>query len=87
MANNTADVLNLMVVEAKDTAALVKSIALGSDEQAAGIELINQEIMQVSRVVQSNAATAEESAAASEELAGQAEQLKTLVSTFIVKTK
>lgn len=87
MANDTAEVLNLMVGEVKDTAALVKSIATASNEQAAGIEQINEEITQVSQVVQSNAATAEESAASSEELAGQAEQLKTLVSTFIVKEK
>ncbi len=37
---------------------------------------------QISGVVQTNSATAEESAAASEELSGQAEMLKDLVAEF-----
>lgn len=41
--------------------------------------------MQVSQVVQSNAASAEESAAASEELAEQAGRLKETVSVFVTK--
>jgi len=40
---------------------------------------------QISSVVQSNTATAEESAAASEELSGQAQILNDLMSKFILK--
>ena len=40
---------------------------------------------QVSQVVQSNSATAEESAAASQELSGQAEILKEMVGAFNLK--
>ena len=40
---------------------------------------------QVSQVVQSNSATAEESAAASQELSGQAEILKEMVGAFKLK--
>ena len=42
----------------------------------------SQGIDQISSVVQTNSATAEESAAASEELSGQASMLKNLVSKF-----
>jgi len=40
---------------------------------------------QISGVVQTNSATAEESAAASEELSGQAQALKVLVGKFKLK--
>ena len=43
---------------------------------------VTQGIDQVSSVVQTNSATAEESAAASEELSGQAQLLKKLISQF-----
>ena len=43
---------------------------------------ITQGIDQISSVVQTNSATAEQSAAASEELSGQADMLKSLVQNF-----
>ncbi|MEG1103611.1 MAG: methyl-accepting chemotaxis protein, partial [Oscillospiraceae bacterium] len=46
---------------------------------------ITQGIDQISAVVQTNSATAEESAAASEELSGQAVMLKQLVGKFKLK--
>ena len=47
-----------------------------------GISQINTGLNQVSQVVQTNAATAEESAASSEELSGQAIMLKEMVNRF-----
>lgn len=85
IANETAEALSKIVIEAAKAADLIESIAIASNEQAAAIEQVNQGIIQVSNVVQSNAATSEESAAASEELSGQAEQLREIVSTFRVK--
>jgi methyl-accepting chemotaxis protein len=41
----------------------------------------------LSQVVQTNSATAEESAAASEELSGQADALKTMVGRFNLKNR
>jgi len=46
---------------------------------------VNQGILQVSDVVQTNSATSEESAAASEELSSQAELLREQVSRFKLK--
>lgn len=82
ITNETAKALGTIVKEVENTAELIGSIALASKEQSAGIEQINLGIMQVSQVVQTNAATAEESAAASEELSSQATQLKEAVSIF-----
>ena len=48
------------------------------------IEQINQGILQVSQVVQSNSATAEESAASSVELSAQADILREAVTKFKV---
>ena len=85
MAKDTADTLEHIVEEVKNASDLVKSIASASNEQAAGIEQINQGITQVSQVVQTNAAAAEESAAESEILERNAENLKTVTSRFKVK--
>ncbi len=85
IASKTADDLNKIVEGIARAASLVGDIASASDEQAVGIQQVNQGIMQVSQVVQMNSATAEESAAASEELSSQAELLKELVSKFQLK--
>jgi methyl-accepting chemotaxis protein len=44
---------------------LVEEIAAASQEQARGIEQLNQAVAQMDKVVQQNAANAEESASAS----------------------
>ena len=48
---------------------------------------MTQGIDQISSVVQTNSATAEESAAASEELSGQAQLLKNLVGQFKLQNR
>lgn len=53
-----------------------------SKKQAAATEMVSSGIDQISDVVQTNSATAEESAAASEELYGQSQLLKNRVSRF-----
>jgi len=85
IAKDTAEALNTIVNDVERVANLVNNIAIASNEQAAGIEQINQGIVQVSEVVQTNSATSEESAAASEELSSQAALLKELISRFKLK--
>ena len=58
---------------------LVAEISEASNEQANGIEQVNLAITEMDKVVQQNAANAEESASASEEMNAQAEQLKDYV--------
>lgn len=55
---------------------------MASTEQADAVDQVLQGAEQISAVVQTNSATAEESAASSEELSGQANILKELVKKF-----
>ncbi|WP_051280261.1 methyl-accepting chemotaxis protein [Anaerovorax odorimutans] len=64
---------------------LINDITEASDSQAIAISQITEGVDQISSVVQTNSATAEESAAASEELSGQAQMLKDMVNQFILK--
>lgn len=85
IARETADALNEILNSTEKVAILVNNISVASNEQATGIQQINQGIMQVSQVVQANSATSEESAAASEELSSQAVFLKDMVGKFNLK--
>ncbi len=85
IANETAVALNGIVEGVAKAATLVGEIAIASNEQASAIAQINEGINQVSQVVQTNSATAEESAAASEELSSQANMLKEMVGKFKLK--
>ena len=87
IANQTAKALDEIVYQVDRAADLINSIAVASVEQAQGIEQINIGIMQVSQVIQTNAATAEESAAASEELSSQAARLKENTAIFKLNGK
>lgn len=87
IANETAKSLEQIVQGVDAAATLVGQIAEASREQAMGIAQTNDGIEQVSQVVQSNSATAEESAAASEELSGQAQLLKEMVGQFKLKQR
>ncbi len=82
IADSTAASLASIVTGVEKTVELVGQIAVASNEQATGIAQVNRGIDQLSDVVQTNSATAEEAAAASEELSGQAELLKSMVAQF-----
>lgn len=82
IADETAKSLVEAVEGAKDVVSKVNMISDASQEQASSIAQVTQGIDQISNVVQTNSATAEESAAASEELSGQAQMLKSLVGRF-----
>jgi methyl-accepting chemotaxis protein len=60
-------------------AQLVDEIATASQEQAHGINQINNTVADIDKVTQKVAANAEESASAAEEMSAQAEQMKTYV--------
>lgn len=66
---------------------LVGEIAAASSEQANGIDQLNKAVSEMERVVQLNAANAEESASASEEMNAQAEQLREFVADLIAISK
>ena len=62
---------------------LVSEIAAASKEQAQGIDQVNTGVAEMDKVVQQNAANAEESASASEELSSQAQELNAMVEDLL----
>ncbi|MHB8842727.1 MAG: methyl-accepting chemotaxis protein, partial [Candidatus Aquicultor sp.] len=72
----TNDAFERVSIGARKAAGLVGEIAAASNEQARGIEQINKAVMEMDRVIQKNASSAEESASASEEMNAQAEHMK-----------
>jgi len=62
---------------------LVGEIAAASNEQAEGIEQLNRAVIEMDKVVQQNAASAEESASSSAEMSGQAVHMKNYVEDLV----
>jgi len=62
---------------------LVAEISEASKEQSNGIEQVNLAITEMDKVIQQNAANAEESASASEEMNAQSEQLREYVGDLV----
>ncbi len=85
LTNATAASLNDVVVKAGTVDQKIRNIASASEEQAIAVSQITQGVDQISAVVQTNSATAQQSAAASEELSGQANLMKTLMAQFNIK--
>jgi methyl-accepting chemotaxis protein len=65
--------------KASEVGKLVSEISASSREQAQGVEHVNIAVSEMDKVVQQNAANAEEFASSSEQLSGQAEQMKVYV--------
>lgn len=82
LTDSTASALVSLVENAKKAVELVSVIALDAEKENSELAEITKNIEQISDVVQSNTATAEESAASSEELNAQATQLKALIDNF-----
>src|SRR5690606_21833290 len=61
---------------------IMAEIMAASQEQASGIEQVNQAITQMDQVTQQNAALVEEAAAAAESMQDQAARLSAVVATF-----
>ncbi len=85
ISTETADLLAGVVGAMDDMAKLVAQISDASAEESISINQVVQGLDQVSTVVQSNSATAEESAAVSHELANHANNLQKMVENFKLK--
>lgn len=85
LANTTALSLEKVVERVHDVEQKIKNIATASEAQADSVASIAQGIDQISAVVQTNSATAEQSAAASEELSSQANILKSMMMQFTLQ--
>ncbi len=82
---DTAEAVSEVYQFATQVETLIDQIASASTEQADVIAQITTGMDQVSSVVQTNSATAEESAAASEELSGQSDLLKAQIAQFTLR--
>ncbi len=82
IANATAASLQEVVGDVSGVVSSIEEISDTYQTAASHLEEINTGINQMSNVIQSTSATAEESAAASEELAGQVDLMKQMVDTF-----
>ncbi len=78
----TADSMKEVKDMSSQTAALITEIASASAEQNESINQITSGIEQISQVIQTNSATAEETAASCEELSGQSKLLQEQVARF-----
>ena len=82
LATETAASLEKAAEKAKLVVQAIGGIAQASSEQAQAVSQVTLGLDQVSSVVQTNSATAEESAAASQVLSGQANVFKDLIRKF-----
>ena len=74
--------MNEVVESVRRVNDIISEITAASGEQSAGIEQINQAIIQMDTVTQQNASLVEEAAAAAESMQDQAKQLSDVVSIF-----
>ncbi len=79
MAAKTNAAFSEVGKSASQVAGLVADIAAASQDQAGGIEQVNKAVADMDKIVQQNAANAEENASASEEMNAQSLQLKAFV--------
>ena len=82
LAEETAASLMNIVGGTDDMVSKINQIAEATQKQAEATEMVSIGIGQISDIVQTNSATAEESAAASEELYGESQLLKSKISRF-----
>ena len=82
IANETAAQLASVVANANEIVETTVQIANAAQIQADSVAQVQERISQISGVVQTNSATAEQSAATSEELSAQAGLLKNLIDMF-----
>lgn len=82
MASEAVKILQEVAEKSVLVEKVIQEIDSASSQQVVAIEQINQGLSQVSSVIQTNAATAEESSASSEELAAQSQTLQQEVRKF-----
>ena len=82
LVGDTGIIMGEIVSSVKKVSNIIADIAAASDEQSAGIEQVNQAIVQMDGVTQQNAAMVEEAAAGAAALEEQANNMITAVDVF-----
>ncbi|MDY6792842.1 MAG: methyl-accepting chemotaxis protein [Thermodesulfobacteriota bacterium] len=83
LVDKANDIFSQVAQSASKVGELVGEIAAASTEQAQGIEQVNVAVTEMDKVVQANAAGAEETASASEEMNAKAEEMKGFVGNLV----
>ena len=87
IASETAEQLVIVVSGENEVVETTNLIAEAARGQADAVFEIREQINQISNVVQTNSATAEESAATSQQLSSQAGLLRNMISMFRIKNR
>ena len=82
LVRDAGHTMDEVVTSVRRVADIMQEITAASSEQSAGIEQVNQAVVQMDQVTQQNAALVEEAAAAAESLQDQAHALTELVGVF-----
>ena len=82
LVRDAGHTMDEVVTSVRQVADIMQEITAASAEQSAGIEQVNQAVLQMDQVTQQNAALVEEAAAAAESLQDQAQTLTELVGVF-----
>ncbi|MBU0755063.1 MAG: HAMP domain-containing protein, partial [Planctomycetes bacterium] len=85
-ANQTAEALQEIVMNVTKVSSLVREITEASNEQAQGIDQVNQGLGMVEQTAHQNAGMAEEVASASQDLSSQAANLMQMIARFKLKS-
>ena len=82
LVTQSGETLGQIVTSVKKVSDIVAEIAAASREQSAGIEQVNQAVMQMDEMTQQNAALVEQATASSQSMAEQARGLATLMARY-----
>ena len=82
MVGETGKALERIISRITGISGLVEGIALGADQQSAGLSQVNTAVAEMDGVTQQNAAMVEQATAAARSLAGEADELARQVSQF-----
>ena len=87
LSADTAEALSVLVSSAQVATGMIEKIADSAMQQSHSIKQLKLGMEQISNVVQTNAATAEESAASASKLQSQAEEMKDTVHQFRLRNR
>jgi methyl-accepting chemotaxis protein len=82
LVDESGETLNEIIESVKKVSDIIHEMSSASNEQATGIDMINQSIIKIDEATQQNTALVEETAAASQSLGEQAKKLAELVAFF-----
>lgn len=82
ITGDTADSLRMVADNSSRIGRLMVDVAASTEKQSGGVELITSGLDQISHVVQTNSATAEESAAAAAVLSSQSDTMNAMIARF-----